>query len=182
MRIYEELFILDPSATEEQIDSVVAQVESIITDAGSTIDKVDKWGIRKLAYRVRKREEGYYVLVQFSTGGSSVVKELERRLRVEELVLKYLTVRIDEDLKRAEKRRLKREKRAARRPKPPAAPPRRPDSASAPGAPAPAAPAAPPAAKPAEAEPAAPPAAKPAEAEPAAPAAAPESKSQEGEE
>ena len=138
MRIYEELFILDPSATEEQIDTVVAQIESIITDAGSTIDKVDRWGIRKLAYKVRKREEGFYVLIQFSTGGSSVVKELERRLRVEELVLKYLTVRIDEDLKRAEKRRLKREKRAARKPKPPAPPPaapRQPSAASVPGAP-----------------------------------------------
>lgn len=133
MRIYEELFIVDPNATDEQIDSVTAQIEGVVTDAGGTIDKIDKWGVRKLAYRVKKREEGQYVLVQFSAE-ASVVREIERRLRVDETVLKYLTVRIDEDLKWIEKKRKQREKRASRKPKPPA---------SAPGAPSHAAPGAP---------------------------------------
>jgi small subunit ribosomal protein S6 len=142
MRIYEELFIVDPGTAEEQIDQVVGQIEGIVKDGGGTVDKVEKWGVRKLAYRVKKREEGYYVLVQFSTTAGSTVKEIERRLRVDEIVLKYLTVRVDEDLKRAEKRKQKREQRAARKPKPPAPPPAapaapsKPDSASVPGAPA----------------------------------------------
>jgi len=139
MRIYEELFIVDPNTAEEQIDSVVAQIEGIVKDSGGSIDKVEKWGIRKLAYRVKKREEGAYVLVQFSTNSGGEVKEIERRLRVEEVVLKYITVRIDEDLKRAEKRKLKREQRAARKPKspapPPAAAPSQPETPAAPGVP-----------------------------------------------
>jgi small subunit ribosomal protein S6 len=123
MRIYEELFIIRPDATEEEIDSAVSQVEGVITSDGGVVDKVDKWGIRRLAYTVRKREEGYYVLVQFQAGPDTV-KELERRLRVSDLVLKYLTVRIDDKLKWLEKRKKIREKRAQRRPAPPApAPP-----------------------------------------------------------
>ncbi len=140
MRIYEELFIVDPKATEEQIDGVIGQIEEFVREAGGTIDKVDKWGIRKLAYRINKREEGYYVLVQFSAGAETI-RELERRLRVEELVLKYLTVRIDEKLKWLEKRKKIREKRAARRPKPAPAPSRAAPAepaAPVPGAPAPA--------------------------------------------
>jgi small subunit ribosomal protein S6 len=122
MRIYEELFIVRPDAAEEEIDAWIEQLKQVIAGAGGTVDKVDKWGKRKLAYRVAKREEGYYVLLQFSSGAEAV-KELERRMRVSDLVLKYLTVRIDEKLKRIEKRRKMREKRAARKPAPPVAGP-----------------------------------------------------------
>jgi small subunit ribosomal protein S6 len=82
--------------------------------AGATVDKVDKWGKRRLAYRVDKYREGTYVLFQFS-GEPAVVKELERRLRVSDVVLKFLTVRIDETLKRLDKRKKERDKRAAKR-------------------------------------------------------------------
>jgi len=121
MRIYEELFIVDPNATDEEVDAVVAQVEEVITEAGGTIDKVDKWGKRKLAYRINKREEGIYILMQFSVEATAI-REIERRLRVGEQVLKYITVRIDEKLKWLEKRKKIREKRAARRPAPQQAP------------------------------------------------------------
>ncbi|HSW50783.1 MAG TPA: 30S ribosomal protein S6, partial [Bryobacteraceae bacterium] len=117
MRIYEELFIIKPDATEEEIDQVVEQVRSLIVSGGGTVDKIDKWGIRKLAYRVKKQHEGFYVLFQFSASPDAV-KEIERRLRVSDLVLKFLTVRIDEKLKRIEKRKKRREKRAARKPAP----------------------------------------------------------------
>jgi len=120
MRIYEELFIVKPDAAEEEIDQVIEQVRSTVASAGGTVDKVDKWGVRKLAYRVMKHHEGYYVLIQFSAT-PTVVKEIERRLRVSDLVLKFLTVRIDEKLKRLEKRRKQREKRAARKPAAPVA-------------------------------------------------------------
>jgi small subunit ribosomal protein S6 len=143
MRIYEELFIIRPDATEEEIDPFIEQMKQVVTGAGGTVDKVDKWGIRKLAYRVGKREEGYYVLLQI-TSGPDAVKEIERRFRVSDLVLKFITVRIDEKLKRLEKRRKQREKRAKRKPAaaaPQAAPaPGRPGAPTPPAAPVPAAP------------------------------------------
>jgi small subunit ribosomal protein S6 len=125
MRIYEELFIVKPDAPEEEMDAFIEQMKTVITSAGGTVDKVDKWGKRKLAYKVDKYREGAYVLFQFSAGPESV-KEFERRLRVSDLVLKFLTVRIDQTLKRLEKKKKEREARAARKPAPvvpvPAAP------------------------------------------------------------
>ena len=117
MRIYENLFIVKPDATEEEIDQLIEQMSKNVTSAGGTVDKVDKWGKRRLAYRVEKQREGSYVLLQFSAEPSAV-KEFERRMRVQDSVIKFLTVRIDETLKRVEKRKKEREKRALRRPKP----------------------------------------------------------------
>jgi small subunit ribosomal protein S6 len=119
MRIYEELFIVRPDATDEEVDPLVDQLKGVISHAGGTVDKTEKWGFRKLAYRVLKYNEGQYILLQFSAGPEAV-KEIERRLRVTDLVMKFLTVRIDEKLKRIEKRKKAREKRAARRPPAPA--------------------------------------------------------------
>jgi small subunit ribosomal protein S6 len=113
-RIYEELFIVKPDAPEEEADQFVEQLKTQLTTAGATVDKVEKWGKRKLAYRVDKYREGAYVLLQF-TAAPDTVKELERRLRVSDLVLKFITVRIDQTLKRLEKRKKDRDKRAAKR-------------------------------------------------------------------
>jgi small subunit ribosomal protein S6 len=113
-RIYEELFIVKPDAPEEEVDQFVEQLSSQLKAAGATVDKVEKWGKRKLAYRVDKYREGSYVLLQV-TAAPEVVRELERRLRVADLVLKFITVRIDETLKRLEKRKKERDKRAAKR-------------------------------------------------------------------
>src|SRR5579864_5579558 len=117
MRVYEELFIVRPDAPEEEIDQVIEQLTTQIASQGGNVDKADKWGVRKLAYRVQKRTEGFYVLLQF-VAKPETVKELERRLRVSDLVLKFLTVRIDEKLKKIEKRKKQRDKRAARKPAP----------------------------------------------------------------
>ena len=117
MRIYEELFIIRPDATDEEIDPLVEQVSGIVTGSGGNVEKTEKWGVRRLAYRIQKRSEGNYILLQF-TAGPDTVKEIERRLRVSDLVLKFITVRIDEKMKRIEKRKKAREKRAARRPAP----------------------------------------------------------------
>ncbi len=135
MRIYEELFFVRPDITDEEIDPFIEQISKLITDHGGTVDKTDKWGVRKLAYRVEKRTEGYYVLLQF-TADPEAVKEIERRLRVSDMVMRYITVRIDERLKKIEKRKKARDKRAARRPAPQLPPPSMPtDPAAAPGAP-----------------------------------------------
>ena len=114
MRIYEELFIAKPDAPDEEVDQFVEQLKTQLTGAGATVDKVEKWGKRRLAYRVDKYREGAYVLLQFSAAPDTV-KELERRLRVSDIVLKFLTVRIDETLKRLDKRKKIRDKRAAKR-------------------------------------------------------------------
>lgn len=154
MRIYEELFIVRPDAPEEEIDQFIEQMKQVVVSGGGTVDKADKWGVRKLAYRVAKRDEGYYVLLQV-TSGPDVVKEIERRFRVTDLVLKYITVRIDERLKKIEKRKLEREKRARRKPAPQpmaGAGPGGPGGPGRPAAPAPAAPAEPMPAEPDERE------------------------------
>jgi small subunit ribosomal protein S6 len=117
MRIYEELFIVRPDATEEEVEPVIEQLKGIITQSGGTVDKAEKWGMRRLAYRVLKYNEGQYILLQFMAKADTV-KEIERRLRVADVVIKFITVRIDEKLKRIEKRKKAREKRAARKPVP----------------------------------------------------------------
>ena len=157
MRIYEELFILRPDATEEEIDAYLEQVKSLITSSKGTVDKVEKWGVRKLAYRVEKRNEGFYILIQFSTDATALVKEVERRMRVSDVVMKWITVRIDLALKKLDKRKAQREKRAKRRPQPSAspAPPAVPVAPALPAEPASAAPGQPPAAAPARPAPAA---------------------------
>ena len=98
MRVYEELFIVKPEATEEEVDHVIEQMKGVVAHAGGSVNKVDKWGKRKLAYRVGKYREGEYVLLEFQSGPETV-HELERRLRVADLV----------------KRKKQREKRSARK-------------------------------------------------------------------
>src|SRR6476646_3235477 len=151
MRVYEELFILKPDAPEEEADAFVGQIKDLITNGKGTIEKADKWGTRKLAYRVQKYNEGVYVLIQF-TSTPELVKEIERRMRVTDMVIKFITVRVDQKMKKINKRKKHRDKRAARRPAPVAPPPAIPGvgpalpGAALPGAPAlgtPAMPAAP---------------------------------------
>jgi small subunit ribosomal protein S6 len=133
MRVYEELFIVKPDAPEEEVDTFVDQLKTLITNGKGTVDKVDNWGTRKLAYRVSKYAEGHFILIQFSSSPDSV-KEIERRLRVADMVIKYQTIRIDEKQKKIDKRKKAREKRAARRPAPQVAAPSAP--LGVPGAPA----------------------------------------------
>ena len=133
-RVYEELFIVKPDAPEEEVNAFVDQVKGVITNGKGTVDKVDDWGVRKLAYRVSKYNEGHYVLVVFQSS-PELVHEVERRMRVTDMVIKFITVRIDEKQKKIDKRKKAREKRAARRPAPQVAAP----STPAPAAPAPAA-------------------------------------------
>ena len=135
MRVYEELFIVKPDAPEEEVEAFVEQIRQVITNGKGTVDKVDNWGVRKLAYRISRYNEGRYVLFVFSSS-PELVHEVERRMRVADLVIKFITVRIDEKQKKIEKRKKQREKRAARKPPPTVATP----AAPAPAAPAPASP------------------------------------------
>jgi small subunit ribosomal protein S6 len=133
MRVYEELFIVKPDAPEEEVDGFVEQIKQVITTGKGTVDKVDKWGVRKLAYRISKYNEGVYILVVFSSG-PELVHEVERRMRVTDMVIKFITVRIDEKQKKIDKRKRAREKRAARRPAPQAPAPAAPSAPAVPAA------------------------------------------------
>ena len=124
-RLYDLIFIARPATPEDEIKKVIAGIEHTCAEKGAKIEKTEHWGTRKLAYRVAKHREGMYVYQQIRTNHEELIAELERRLRVQDVVIKYLTVRLDEDLKRQKKLGGKREQRAARRPRRTAAAPLR---------------------------------------------------------
>jgi small subunit ribosomal protein S6 len=101
-RLYEVMFIVRPDAAEEDIDKLIAGFTTTVTSGGGAVKTAEKMGRRKLAYQVRKFTEGHYVLLTIEAGGP-VVLELERRLRVTEQVIKFITVRMDEEEKRLAK-------------------------------------------------------------------------------
>ena len=101
-RLYEVMFIVRPDAAEEDVDKLIAGFSTSVTNGGGVVKNVDKMGRRKLAYMVRKFNDGNYVLLTVEANGA-VVLELERRLRVSEPIIKFITVRIDEEEKRLAK-------------------------------------------------------------------------------
>ncbi|HVG20560.1 MAG TPA: 30S ribosomal protein S6 [Blastocatellia bacterium] len=112
MRVYEVLFIVAPNTEEGDTDALITQLSDVITNQGATITKVDRIGRRRLAYPIGKFNEGYYVVLTVEGTGAEIA-EAERRMRVSDAVIRYITIRIDEDLKRAEKFRARRAARAA---------------------------------------------------------------------
>ena len=118
-RLYDLIYIVRPATPEEEIKKVEHTVEHACTEKGAKIEKTEHWGTRKLAYKVAKHREGIYVYYQIRTSHNDLIVELERRLKVQDNVIKYLTIRLDEDLKRQKKLTAIRDKRAARRPKRP---------------------------------------------------------------
>ncbi len=107
MRTYELMFITSPNTTDEDINKLTTQIEHAVTDRGGTIAKIEPWGRRKLAYKIEKFEEGIYTLIHIEGTGQEIA-EVERRLRVTDFVIRYMSVRTDEDLKRAAKMKAKR--------------------------------------------------------------------------
>ena len=118
-RLYDLIFIARPATPEDEIKKVEHAIEHACTEKGGKIEKTEHWGTRKLAYRVSKHREGIYVYYQIRTTHGELIAELERRLKVQDSVIKYLTIRLDEDIKRQKKLVAIRDKRAARRPKRP---------------------------------------------------------------
>ena len=116
-RLYDLVFIVRPATPEEDIKKLLTYLEQACTEKGAKIEKTEHWGTRKLAYKVMKHREGIYLYQQVRTTHGELVHELERRLGVQDTVIKYQTVRLDEDLKRQKKLVHKREQRAARRPR-----------------------------------------------------------------
>lgn len=114
-RIYEVVFIVDPSTQEEDLTRLTDGFRGIITDQGGTVTKSEVMGRRQLAYRIGRSNEGIYVLFEVEGTGKEIA-ELERRMRVNDQVMRYLTVRVDEERRRAEKLKARRARKASKRP------------------------------------------------------------------
>ncbi|MGD9562583.1 MAG: 30S ribosomal protein S6 [Pyrinomonadaceae bacterium] len=115
-RTYEVMYIVDPETPVDKIGKLNEAVGQLIEKQGGTVVRMDDIGQRTLAYPIKKRTEGHYVLFEVDGSGQEIM-ELERRMRVNDMIMRYITVRIDEDRKRADKLRAKREKRASQRAK-----------------------------------------------------------------
>ncbi|HZH31231.1 MAG TPA: 30S ribosomal protein S6 [Pyrinomonadaceae bacterium] len=114
-RIYEVVFIIDPATGEEDSTRLVENLQKIVTDQGGAITKSESMGRKALAYRIGRNTEGHFMLFEIEgTGGE--IAELERRMRVSDQVMRYLTVRVDEDRRRADKFRDRRARKASKRP------------------------------------------------------------------
>ena len=94
MTNYEVMFILDPAAEDAEKEAFTERVQTIITDEEGVIGKVDVWGMRKLAYPIRKKNEGYYVLIEFQAG-TELPKELDRRLKIADICMRHIIVNKD---------------------------------------------------------------------------------------
>ena len=107
MRTYEVIFIAAPTTTDDDLRKLTTQLETVVADQGGKVTKTDNWGRRKLAYQIGKFDEGIYTLLNIEGSGQEIA-EVERRLRVNDQVIRHISVRTDEDLRRAEKMRARR--------------------------------------------------------------------------
>jgi small subunit ribosomal protein S6 len=118
MRRYEVVFVLAPTLTEDEVEQQVESFAKTARDKGAEIVSVDRWGKRRLAFRVGKHSDGFYVVLTLTEPSGNAVAELERRFKVTDSVIRFLSVRTDLDLKRAEKFKKERELRRQKRPAP----------------------------------------------------------------
>ena len=114
-RTYEVMFIIDPEVNEDDVTRLGGTLQQIITDQGGTVTKTENMGRRQLAYPINRKNEGHYMLLEVDGSGREIA-ELERRMRVNDQVIRYITVRVDEDRRRAEKFKAKRTRKASKRP------------------------------------------------------------------
>lgn len=113
-RVYEVVFIIDPDTPEDESARLVENLQNIITERGGTVVRSESMGRRTLAYRIGRKTEGNYWLFEIDGTGSEIA-ELERRMRVADAVIRYLTVRVDEDRRRAEKLKERRARKVSKR-------------------------------------------------------------------
>jgi len=117
-RKYELVYIVSPDATDEQVADLHTQVEAIVQRLGGQLEKTENWGRRKLAYEIGRHKEGIYVL-EVILGGGELMKEIDRRFKVTELIIRHLAVRVDEEQEvverlRADRTEVSRRRRVAR--------------------------------------------------------------------
>ena len=114
-RIYEVVFIINPEAGDDEVMRLNEGVQKIITSQGGSITKTEIMGRRQLAYEINHKKDGTYVLLEVEGSGAEIA-ELERRMRVNDQILRYMTIRVDEDRRRADKLKDRRARKAARQP------------------------------------------------------------------
>ena len=114
-RTYEVIFIVNPDVADEEVMRLSEGVQKIITGQGGSIVKTEMMGKRQLAYEINHKKDGTYVLLEVEGSGSEIA-EVERRMRVNDQILRYMTVRVDEARRRAEKLKSRRARKAAKEP------------------------------------------------------------------
>ncbi len=114
-RIYEVVFIINPEAGDDEVMRLNEGVQKIITGQGGTITKTEIMGRRQLAYEINHKKDGTYVLLEVEGSGAEIA-ELERRMRVNDQILRYMTIRVDEARRRADKLKDRRARKAAKQP------------------------------------------------------------------
>jgi len=112
VRNYEVVFVAAPTLTSEELDAFIAHTQAVIEGKNGRIIKVENWGKRSLAYKIKRFREAYYVVLTIEGDGAAIA-ELERRFRVTDYIIRFLSVRIDEDLKRSEKIKAVRQRKSA---------------------------------------------------------------------
>jgi len=113
-RTYEVVFIVNPEVGDDEVMRLSETVQKIITSQGGQIVKTEMMGRRRLAYEINHKREGTYILLEIEGSGAEIA-ELERRMRVSDQILRYMTIRVDEDRRRAEKLKERRARKAARK-------------------------------------------------------------------
>lgn len=111
MRNYEVVFVAAPTLTSEELDNFIKHAQTVVESKNGKVVKVDNWGKKSLAYKIKKFREGYYVVLSIEADGAAIA-ELERRFRVTDYIIRFISVRVDEDLKRSEKIKAARRKKA----------------------------------------------------------------------
>ena len=112
MRTYEVAFIAAPTLTTEELDGFINHLQTVVDSKNGKVIKIDNWGKKSLAYKIKKYRDGYYVVLTIEGDGSTIA-ELERRFRVTDSIIRFLSVRIDEDLERSEKIKAARRRKSA---------------------------------------------------------------------
>jgi len=113
-RTYEVMYIINPETPADTIEKLNDAVGKLVEKEGGTVVRMDDIGSRRLAYPIQKKTDGHYVLFEIEGTGQEIA-ELERRMRVNDMIMRYITVRVDEDRKSADRKREKREKRVEKR-------------------------------------------------------------------
>src|SRR5262244_4492410 len=113
-RQYELVYILPPETTDEQAGELHQQIEGVVSKMHGTIEKTENWGRKRLAYEIARHKEGVYVL-EVINGSGELMKELDRRLKVVDQVIRHMIVRVDEEKKVVERTRSKRQSESERR-------------------------------------------------------------------
>lgn len=109
MRTYEVVFVAAPTLTSEELDAFISHIQTVVESRNGKVVNVDNWGKRSLAYRIKRFRDAYYVVLTVEGDGGTIA-ELERRFRVTDSIIRFISVRLDLDLKRSEKLKAMREK------------------------------------------------------------------------